>query len=140
GRFDRRTALELGALDPAIINPGEALDPLVRPWIDAVGQGEFRVSPLLYRAGEDMLGEGAVRAVHSAFSEAIMASDLIDPEKAGAAYVHGLAGRAETALTKIALGIVGAGSDMQRRVARYMTSLQLTQTSRPIFPENMHVS
>ncbi|MEQ8310435.1 MAG: hypothetical protein RIA72_07035 [Sphingopyxis sp.] len=140
GRFDRRAALALGALDPAIMNPGEALDPLVGPWIDAVGQGEFRVSPLLYRAGEDMLGEGAVRAVHNAFSEAIMASDLIDPDKAGAAYVHGLAGRAETALTKIALGIVGAGSDMQRRVARYMTSLRLTQTSRPIFPENMHVS
>lgn len=140
GRFDRRTALALGTVEPSILNAGEALDPLVGPWIDAAGESEYRVSPVLYRAGEDMLGDDAVRAVHKALSEAIMASDRIEPDRASAAYVHGLAGQAETALTKIALGIISAGSDMQRRVARYMMSLRLTQTSRPIFPDNMQVS
>jgi hypothetical protein len=140
GRFDRRTALALGALDTAILNAGEALDPLVGPWIETTGQGEYRVSPLLYKVGEEMLGAEAVRAVHKLFSDAIMASDLIDPDRASTAYVHGLEGHAETALTKIALGIIGAGSNMQRRVARYMTALRLTQASRPIFPENMQVS
>jgi hypothetical protein len=140
GRFDRRTALALSTLEPAIANPGEALDPLVGPWIDAAGKGEYRVSPLLYKAGEDMLDEAAVRAVHKAFSEAIMASDRIDADQVGAAYVHGLAGRAVEALTKIALGIIGAVSETQRRVARYMVSLRLTQTERPIYSENLQVS
>ncbi len=140
GRFDRPTALALATLEPAIVNAGEALDPLVGPWVDAAGEGQYRVSPLLYKTGEDMLGRDAVRAVHKALSEAIMEADRIDPDRASAAYVHGLAGRAETPLTKIALGIISVGPDMQRRLARYMTSLRLTQTGRPIFPENSQLS
>ncbi|WP_448662852.1 hypothetical protein ACG3SL_19800 [Sphingomonas sp. CJ20] len=140
GRFDRRTALALSELEPAIASPGEALDPLIGPWIDAAGQGEYRVSPLLYRAGEDMLGDPATRAVHKAFSEAIMAPDLIDPDQVSAAYVHGIAGRADEALTKLALGLITASTETQLRVSRYMTSLRLTQTKRPIIPDNMQVS
>lgn len=140
GRFDRRTALALSTLDPPIANPGEALDPLIGPWIDAAIEGEYRMSPLLYRAGQDMFDEATVCAIHKTFSEAIMAPKVLDPEQVSAAYVHGLAGRAEEALNKIAMGIIGADAEIQKRVSRYMVSLRLTQTKRPIFPENALVS
>ncbi len=140
GRFNRSIALTLGSIDPSIPSCGEALDMLVGPWIELVGPGDYRVSPLLYRAGKEMLDEAAIALVHRTFADAIMSADQISPDQVSNAYVHGVAGRARDALMKIALNIVSAGSRTAGRISPYLVSLRVTKTSAPIFPDDMQVS
>ena len=140
GKFDRRTALKLGQLDPKIESPGEALDQLIGPWIDEAGNEMYRVSPLLSDAGNEVLADTEVAAIHSAFADAIMSPTEISVDQASAAYVHGLVGKAEFALTKFAHGIIASDSDTRRLVSKSLISLRITTTTKPIFPSNKSVS
>jgi len=140
GKFDRQTALKLGQLEPKILNPGEALDRLVGPWIDEAGPDKYRVSPLVSGAGKEVLVEEDATAVHAAFADAIMSPAEVSAEQVSAAYVHGLVGKAEFALTKVANGIIVADADTRQGISKHLISLRLTTTSKPIFPSNMLIS
>lgn len=140
GGFDRKTVFKLGKLSPPLSNAGEILDQLIGPWIDEVSGSKFRISPLLYGAGREVLDEDDSAAVHTVFADTIMESDEISVTDASTAYVHGLAGKAENALMKLAGGIVTAEVDVRRTVSKYLVSMRLTQTKRLILPENRAVS
>ena len=140
GGFDRKTVFKLGKLNPALPNAGETFDQLIGPWVDEVSESKFRISPLLYAAGREVFDENDAAAVHTVFADSIMENEEISVTDASTAYVHGLAGKAENALMKLAGGIVTAEAHVRRTVSKYLVSMRLTQTKRPIFPENEAVS
>jgi len=57
-RFDRPLALRIGSLPPPVASAGDCLDALVGPWIEAVGGGRYRVSPLAFQSGHNSLTAG----------------------------------------------------------------------------------
>lgn len=70
--FDRPLGLAVAGAIPAISQPGEAFDFLVGPWIEAVGGGRYRVSPLVYDAGKESLSAVETLAVHNAICDALI--------------------------------------------------------------------
>ena len=64
GSFDRPIALSLGKISPSILDAGECLDQLIGPWLEVIGSGLFRVSPLVSGAGAQMLSVGDQQLIH----------------------------------------------------------------------------
>lgn len=77
GAFDRNLALALAASEPAISEPGAALDLLVGPWLEPLGKDRIRVSPLVSDAGGKVLSVDEQRVVHTAIVSAILGASPI---------------------------------------------------------------
>ncbi|PIT04479.1 hypothetical protein TSA1_29780 [Bradyrhizobium nitroreducens] len=140
GRFDRPIVLTLAELQPPIPAPGEQLDLLVGPWIEPYAQQQYRVSPLVANAGEETLGLSAQLGVNRAIAEAYTAGSVLDILKANTAFLHGLRGKSQPALMKLAIGILTAKKSVRRDLADWITGIRLHRTDRPIFAEDTHVS
>lgn len=71
GRFDRSLALQIGVVAPSVDLAGESLEQLIGPWFDDIGAGRLSVSPLVDRAGEEILSSQEQAAVHRRAAEVI---------------------------------------------------------------------
>lgn len=140
GRFDRPIVLTLAELQPPIPAPGEQLDLLVGPWIEPYAQQQYRVSPLVANAGEKTLGLSAQLSVNRAIAEAYTAGSVFDILKANAAFLHGLRGKSQPALLKLAIGILTAKKSVRKDLADWITGIRLHRTDRPIFADDARVS
>lgn len=140
GRFDRPIVLTLAELQPRIPAPGEQLDLLVGPWVEPYAQQQYRVSPLVANAGEETLGLSAQLSVNRAIAEAYTAGSVFDILKANAAFLHGLRGKSQPALLKLAIGILTAKKSVRKDLADWITGIRLHRTDRPIFAEDARVS
>lgn len=140
GRFDRYLALKVGEVMPAIDLAGESLDQLIGPWIDEVGKGRLRVSPLVDRAGEEILSSQEQVAVHRCAANILGEGNTLDLSRVEALYVHALKGSADSILTKVALAVMSTDMQKSKDIADWMPSLAGAPAHRPIYPQNLHVS
>ncbi|WP_139347192.1 hypothetical protein [Herbaspirillum sp. VT-16-41] len=140
GRFDRALALQIGGIDPAIRLAGESLDQLVGPWIDDVGAERLRISPLVERAGEEVLDSQEQQAIHCRAAEVLAGNEAIQAEKANAIYLHAKRGHADWVLLKIALAIIAEGMRKPSAIADWIPSLVGEPTDVLIYPRNPHTS
>ncbi|WP_139481246.1 hypothetical protein [Bradyrhizobium ivorense] len=140
GRFDRPIALTLAELQPPIDAPGEQFDLLVGPWIEPYAQQQYRVSPLVANAGEETLGPSTQLSVNRAIAEAYTAGSIFDILKANAAFLHALRGKSQSALMKLAIGVLTAKQSVRKDLADWITGIRLHRTDRPIFAEDARVS
>jgi hypothetical protein len=58
--FDREFALNIGSAAPGLKEPGRALDTLVGPWIESLGNNIYSFSPLLRGYAEAEVGKNAL--------------------------------------------------------------------------------
>jgi hypothetical protein len=72
GAFQRSHAIAIGQIAPPLSYPADAFSRLVGPWIETVGAGYFRLSPLLSRAATENWDAGKVRQLRSATARAIL--------------------------------------------------------------------
>ena len=82
GRFDRPLALSVGAIDPAVPEPGTHLDTLIGPWVELTAQRDMRVSPLLENAGAEILTPDETKRVHEAAAQHILGGRSLSIDKA----------------------------------------------------------
>jgi hypothetical protein len=139
-RFDRSLVLRLGDVLPSIDLAGESLDQLIGPWIDDIGAGRLRVSPLVNRAGEEVLNSQEQVAVHRRAAEFMGEGNTLDIRSANAMYLHALKGSVDSVLTKIALAGMTTGRRLSKEILDWMPSLAGEATDRPIYPKSRHVS
>jgi hypothetical protein len=139
-RFDRALVLALGALNPAVGNPGEQLDTLIGPWIELVGQGRLRVSPLLQNAGQEILTAEEQPLVHRTAAEQIVAGRAINVDKANSAFLHGLLGKSELSLMKLAYAVIRADAETRRILSEWILALRLHRMDCPIYPDKPTLS
>ena len=139
GRFPRKIAIVLGAIEPAAQLPGERFDALVGPWIDRVGSDRYRVSPLVAGSGNDVLPPSEIEAAHRAIAEALVATGKIDVDQIDNILVHGLASVAARPLMAIALLVVTSERDALAKLAPFAPMLRAADTSRPLLPTNAHL-
>ena len=52
GVFTRASLIEVGQMEPGVVEPGNAMDRLVGPWIEAIGADRYRTSHLARGAGD----------------------------------------------------------------------------------------
>lgn len=135
GRLPRRVALALGCVAPAVDRPGEALDRLVGPWIDAVGPDEYRVSPLLGDAGRAVLSQDEQTAVHRAVVDALLAEEGLATDVADAVFFHALKGERPESLAGLCTSIVSADDRVRRAIAAQSVMLRHLRTDRPAYPK-----
>lgn len=140
GTFTRHMAISLGSVETRIQRPGEQLDRLIGPWIDQIGQSEYRISPLLNDAGKEVLLHDEQIEVHKLVANTITDETPVDITKLDVALTHGLIGKAEIALTKLAHGIIMASHDVTPILADWFITLRSCKTESPIFPENPKLS
>ncbi len=140
GRFERKLAVKLAALIPAMGFASDKLDVLVGPWIDLTAQGKLRTSPLLAQSGVEALLEDEQRAVHHEAAGFLTESETLDARSGDAAFVHALKGENGWALTKIAVAVLSTSNSDYRGLASWLPSLISSSTRVPIFRTNTAVS
>src|SRR5882724_2062131 len=93
GRFDRALALKIANVPPPLQRPGELLDSLIGPWIETVGTGGLRVSPLAAHAGQGMLTNEGQQVIHAAIARQMLQKRSVSATEANGILMHGLIGQ-----------------------------------------------
>ncbi|NUB45034.1 hypothetical protein GEU84_011600 [Fertoebacter nigrum] len=108
GVFDRQTVLALARPSPPVARPGEAFDRLLGPWIERVGNDEFRASPLIRGSAEAMLPKEEITALHAAAARDHTARKSLRADKLDPIFTYALLGREERSLTLAAFAVLSA--------------------------------
>jgi hypothetical protein len=140
GRFDRALALKIAEVPPPIQRAGELLDSLIGPWIEVVGKDAFRISPLAANAGQGMLTGEAQQAIHAAIAMQMLAKRRIDATEANGILTHGLLGKDDHSLFRLAYSVLTAEPKATELLREHFFMLPILRTDQPIFAANRAVS
>lgn len=127
GNFDRALGIAVGSVAPSLAAPGLALDRLTGHWIERLGLGRMRSSPLITGLDTEMFDNEALKALDLAIVVHIMTRETIDAELLDTAFVHAwLAG--EKSWINALIKLVIATSDEDRaKLASLMPMFRETQ-------------
>lgn len=141
GGFDRRLALAIASLDPAVPRGGLVLDQLIGPWIEPFRRSRFRVSPMLENAADEVLSTEECRAIHRCVAEAIMmGGDEMDAVDAGVAMHHALRSEGTDLVVGFAHSVITCDVEMIDAIAPFLTDLMYFPVDVPIFPSSLSAS
>ena len=140
GPFTRSVALAAGALTPSVPQIGECFDQLVGPWISAVGNDQFSVSPLASRFGRDNLSADQQQMVHRAIARQMLEARTIDASQADTIMMHSLLGKCPASLSMIAHSILSAKLATLAKLADHYPLFLLYRTDTPIYRDDLYVS
>jgi len=96
--FRRDYAVAIGELSPEVGFSGDIFDWLVGPWIEPVGNGYYRISPLLSHAADKVWSKNKIAKLHCAIADVVLCSDDLTLHEAETIFYHGLIGRCEHTL------------------------------------------
>ena len=140
GPFTRSVALAAGDLTPSVPQIGECFDQLVGPWISAVGNDQFSVSPLASRFGRDNLSADQQRMVHRAIARQMLDVRTIDASRADTIMMHSLLGKCPESLSMHAHSILSAEPATLAKLADHYPLFVLYRTDTPIYHDDLYVS
>jgi hypothetical protein len=138
--FDRALALSIGAAEPTIGTPGEALDVLIGPWIEMYTANELRVSPLVSDAGDKMLSAEEKIAVHRAICGNLSKRRPFPAERLPQLLISGLAARDKDALTIVTMAPFAASAEHWAPIAHELFVMRYFKTDSRIFGEDSRIS
>jgi hypothetical protein len=134
GRFDRSLALSVGAIDPALPEPGAQLDQLIGPWVELTALRDMRVSPLLENAGAEVLAPAEAKRVHETAAQHILGGRSVSIDKANFGFLHALLGEQEWLLMRLAYNIITTSSETRRQLSEWMGTLRRQRLDQKIYP------
>jgi hypothetical protein len=88
-------------------------DGLVGPWIEAVGNDRYRISPLLSNAGSKALSEPQQTSVHTAMAFSFLKRRTLTPHEFGTALMHAFIAKSD----RVLLGLVRVVLTLDRKVS-----------------------
>lgn len=139
GYFDRPLALELGKVEPGIAQAGEALDLLIGPWIEDLGRGYYRLSPLLSGAARDVVPASDFKSVQRAIVDCLISRRPLTGNLLSTAFMHALASAHEPGLMMLAALPVTAEESKKRYVAQELMALKYLRIDQPLFDRNPYL-
>lgn len=140
GSFDRSLALSVGKLSPSILHTGECLDQLIGPWLEGMGNGLLRVSPLVKGAGGQMLSGGEQKLIHQTMAIHKLGDGKVNVQDIDTILLHAISGKSNQALSAIAGLVVTANPDTLERLAEYVLFFRFLKTETQIFPDDPFLS
>lgn len=136
GRFKRQIALQLGEIEPGIHSAGEYLDILIGPWIDNLGSGMLRISPLVANAGESALLPSEQAAVHRMFAENLFQTGKLDVTTVDDLFIHSIKGKSEAILIQLGGALLKARNEELKIIAEWFPSLRFAPLDSLIVPKD----
>lgn len=136
GRFERKAVLQLGEIAPQIQSAGEYLDALIGPWIDSVGSGMLRVSPLIANAGENALLPSEQISVHQMFADYLWAGGKLNVRTVDDLFIHSLKGKSDAHLIQLGGSLLRTRAEELAVIAQWFPSLRYASLSEPIVPHD----
>jgi hypothetical protein len=140
GRFDRPMALKIADVPRPVQRAGELLDSLIGPWLEVVGKGTLRVSPLAANAGQGMLTAKAQQTIHAAIAVQMLLKRRIDAADANGILMHSLLGKEVRSLFQMAYSVLTAQGNAAELLREHFFMLPILRMDRPIFADNHTVS
>lgn len=131
GGFDRKLAMDLGAVAHPIAEPGAAVDLLTGAWLEPRPGNRLRVSPLVADAGVRVLAPAAVTAVHEAIAESLADRTPFPASQLPQLLMSGLASRHRKGLSIVAAAALSAQLSAED-LASTLFMLPLLRTDRPL--------
>ena len=140
GRFNRSMALTIGEIRPALSQTGECMDQLVGPWIEAVGQDLFRVSPLASNIGREMLPPDVQQRIDETLAVQKLRKRTIDASDADTILAHAILGKSPQSLIALAQGVLSSDLRTLEMLAEQLLLLRFSQTDVLIYAHDPLVS
>ncbi|NTF83985.1 AAA family ATPase [Rhizobium rhizogenes] len=140
GHFDGELAKTLGEVEIPVPLPGRALDRLLGPWIDVVGNGQYRTSSLVTNLGPPALGPESARAAHAAIARFRTKGPGLKAWEIDGALVNAIAGEENQAIEAIFAAIVTTGAAELPMLATALPLLQSFSLAQPIFSKDAKLS
>lgn len=140
GRFDRALGLKIAEVPHPLSRPGELLDSLIGPWIETLGTGVLRVSPLAAHAGWGMLTHETQVVIHAAIAHQLLRKRTVSATEANGILMHGLMGNDNNALSHLAYSVLMSDGEATNHWRDQLFMLPLLRTDESIFPTNPLVS
>ena len=140
GYFDRELAIAVGEVDPAISCPGEALDILLGPWVEALASDRFRVSPLVSSAGVQTLSKPIQSEVHKQIVAQLIARRPFPADFLGTLLSHALVSRHASGLMWLTMAILNTRGKDRSMMAEHLFILPLLDANQPLFKEDIRIS
>lgn len=136
GGFDRKLAIEIAGLNPAVPRGGLVLDQLEGPWIEPFRRGRLRVSPLLEDAAAEVMSPAECRDVHLCVADTLLRQGDIETADAPAAMHHALCSEETDLVVAFAHSVITCPVEMLDILAPHLTELMFMPTDVPIFAKD----
>jgi tetratricopeptide (TPR) repeat protein len=117
GEFSRQTVFDLAQLAPPVALPGEVFDGLMGPWVEALGNDCYRVSPLLSDAGSQVLLAHEQTAIHEAIAFGFLNRGTLTPHEFGTALGHALIAKSDQALLVLMKGTLALDDEALKSIS-----------------------
>ena len=140
GRFNRSLVLKLGDVPPTLAQTGECMDQLIGPWIEPVGRGTFRVSPLASAVGRQMLPSDVQQRIHETIAVQMLRKSTVDVRDVDAILAHAILGKSPQSLFALAQGLFSADPRTVDILAEQFLFLRFSRTDVAIFAEDPLIS
>ena len=140
GHFKKSLALSIADISPAIHRPGECMDQLVGPWIEASGNDRYQISPLAIGIGREMFSSKEQKRIHRKIAEECFNQGKIDVFDINTITIHALKAKWELGLAKIANMILSMDSRTRGRLAEHVVLIHFFGTDCPIYPNDSFIS
>ena len=140
GRFNRSMALALGDIRPTLAQTGECMDQLIGPWIEAVGQDMFRVSPLATTIGRHMLPTNIQQRIHETLATQMLRKRTIDASNADTILAHAMLGKSTHSLFAVAQGVLSSDPRTLDMLAEQLLLLRFSRADVLIYADDPLVS
>ena len=134
-RFDKPLAFSLAAVEPAVHNPGEAIEDLRGVWIHTHPKRELELSPLLKGIGSEFLDAAVQQRIHAAAARVYLTAKSITPHRAIEIAFHLINGREWELLTRF-LFLIAQRVDSAKDASAFET---LPMMFRPTFPDHLGI-
>jgi len=137
GPFRRDHAVAISEIEPPIQFPGDALDKLIGPWIEIVGERYYSVSPLLENAANQVWPEEKVKSLHAAIGQKILTCGQLTTLEATKIFFHAWTSRDVWTMSMASHGIITAPEHIFKSIAHDLSWLIYVGVApyQTLFPE-----
>jgi len=125
GPFRRDHAILVGQMAPVLEFPADSFARLVGPWIDALGTGYYRLSPLLHSAASDNWTPERIKTTRSNLAQAMLSGEEKTLLEASEILFQGILSEDEEAVTAVTIGLQSAPAESMRTIADQLSWLSM---------------
>ena len=140
GRFSRPLALTIGETPPQVSQIGECMDQLIGPWIEAIGNDLYRVSPLASSFGREMLTINEQRQIHESVAVQMVGNGAINASDINSIVLHAIQGESPEILAKLACSLFSLDAKTFETLAEYPLIFRFLRTDKAIYPKDRFAS
>jgi tetratricopeptide (TPR) repeat protein len=114
----QRYVLAIAGHPPPIAEPGLVFANLVGPWVERVAEGLYRISPLLFRVGQEVQGEAWTVTMHGTVARTMMGLRTLSPNDVSNILLHATAGKDWLTVARLSFGLLTADTEIWEALAQ----------------------